>query len=341
MEALIPLPPKVTLGDITGLKLAHTIYEPTSEAIEKQLKAWHEERAEFEELTGKSAEIGDIIRVNVLLYEGSPPEDRQPETVFWEIGKNHPDLDAQLIGVTEGERKIIVITDPGRGDSNQAASRTLIYSVEILKVGRRKLPELSDAYLEGLGIEGGLPRLRTLIEEDMRRVLEGMADAELRSQAIRKAAALSTVSFPQAMIQREIYRNLLNIKKEAEKHRMGLRQFFQAAGKDIAEYERETAAAADERIRIGLLLGEIAEQYNIRVSEDELRSECVKLGERQKLPGDVLYERMKATGAIAEIEDQLLYRRITDFLIERAEVERTTKPLSEAAKEGEAEQAIG
>jgi len=90
-------------------------------------------------------------------------------------------------------------------------------------------------------------------------------------------------------------------------------------------------------VRLGLVIAEIGERNNIKVTEEQLNAAVVE--QLRQLPGreqEVWDYYRKNPGALAGLRAPLFEDKVVDFLIELAEV--TEKPVSrdELFKEDEA-----
>jgi trigger factor len=99
----------------------------------------------------------------------------------------------------------------------------------------------------------------------------------------------------------------------------------------------EYRSIAERRVRLGLVVAEIGERNNIKVTEEQLNAAVVE--QMRQLPGreqEVWDYYRKNPGALAAFRAPLFEDKVVDFLIELADV--TEKPVSrdELFKEDEA-----
>ena len=89
----------------------------------------------------------------------------------------------------------------------------------------------------------------------------------------------------------------------------------------------EYRAIAERRVRLGLVIAEIGEKNNIKVSDEQLTAAIVE--QARRLPGQekhVWDYYRKNSGALATLRAPLFEDKVVDFLVELAEV--TEKPVS-------------
>jgi trigger factor len=112
---------------------------------------------------------------------------------------------------------------------------------------------------------------------------------------------------------------------------------FEDEGTTEEKASAEYRGIAYRRVRLGLVLAEIGEKNNIRVTDDEMSRALVE-GVRQ-YPGrekEVWEFYQKNSNALASVRAPIYEEKVVDFLVELAEV--TEKPVTkeELYKEDEA-----
>jgi trigger factor len=100
----------------------------------------------------------------------------------------------------------------------------------------------------------------------------------------------------------------------------------------------EYRGIADRRVRLGLVLAEIGEKNNIKVTDDELQRAIVE--QARQYPGreqEVWDHYRKNPGAVATLRAPIFEEKVVDFIVELAKV--TDKPVSreELFREDESE----
>jgi len=102
---------------------------------------------------------------------------------------------------------------------------------------------------------------------------------------------------------------------------------FEDEGTTEEKARAEYRGIAERRVRLGLVIAEIGEKNNIRVSDDQLRAALME--QDRQFPGQErqiweYYE--KNPNALAAVRAPLFEDKVVDFLVELAEV--TDKPVS-------------
>jgi trigger factor len=109
-------------------------------------------------------------------------------------------------------------------------------------------------------------------------------------------------------------------------------------GKNDDALKKEYRTIAERRIRLGLLLAEVARKQNIAVGEKELRGALI--AEAQRFPGQekaVIDYYTQTHGAIERLRAPLLEEKVVDHILSQAKVTEKKIPAEELLKKTEEE----
>ena len=99
-----------------------------------------------------------------------------------------------------------------------------------------------------------------------------------------------------------------------------MEKYLQAAGKTIQQLQDEMAVSATARLKNGLVLGHIAQTEGLRVTADEMNAELLSLAEKAGLKIGEYRRRVRDEGAMSDLEEQLLQRKLFTFLKSKATI---------------------
>ena len=118
-----------------------------------------------------------------------------------------------------------------------------------------------------------------------------------------------------------------NVWAQVEKDLKDQGRTFEDEGTTEEKARAEYRAIAERRVRLGLVIAEIGERNNIKVSDEQLRSTVME--QVRQFPGQerqIWEYYQKNPNALAAIRAPLFEDKVVDFLVELAEV--TDKPVS-------------
>jgi trigger factor len=157
-----------------------------------------------------------------------------------------------------------------------------------------------------------------------------MGRQKLKRQLLDQLDAMHKFAAPPTLVDDE-FKNVWNT-IESDLRQQG--RTFADEGTTEEKAREEYRTIAERRVRLGLVLAEIGEKNNIRVTEDEL-SRAVAERARQ-FPGreqEVWDHYRKNPQALASVRAPIFEEKVVDFLVELAKVTDKTVSREELYKE--------
>lgn len=320
--ASVDVKPEIVAQDYRGLKTTRPVFKVTDADVVEQLQRVQEQNATEQEVD-RPAELGDVVVADLqeLDESGLPIIGRKQEERPFHIGgrnANH-DLDNQLVGISAGETRRIVLTHKGE-DENEARmegsqhqeGREIRMMFAAREVRERTLPELDDEFAKDQGQFESLDELTAQIRTDLqaqadfasRRYLEGHIVDEL----IRKNA----FDLPDTMVESALDTLVENQKKEHEGREQDI---------DEDAIRQESREGTIRGLKRHILMEAIQKQEELEVEEAEMDSQLDVMSRRYNTEREQLRQILKRSDQIERIESNLLTEKTFDFLIEHAEVE--------------------
>ena len=102
---------------------------------------------------------------------------------------------------------------------------------------------------------------------------------------------------------------------------------------DKEKNKKESEKIAQERIKLGLILNELGEKNNLKVSEEEIRSEIQK--QIQTMPGQekqIMEYYKKNPSAGANLRGSIYEEKIINLIKSKSKLQKKTISISEAEK---------
>ena len=113
------------------------------------------------------------------------------------------------------------------------------------------------------------------------------------------------------MIHEELDRMLEQYKQNLSMQGISLEQFYQFTNSNEEALKQEMHPEAEKRVKLRLMLEEIAKKENIEVTEEEAKEESKKLADKYKMDET---EFLNAFGGLEMIKYDLKMRRAIDVL---------------------------
>jgi len=330
----IEILPPITLADFKTIKLTRLTAEVTDAEIDQTLQRIAEQNRPFI-AKSEGAEKGDRVVLSFQgTIDGQPFEGGAGEDVPLVLGSGQfiPGFEDHLMGVKAGESRTFDIKFPDDYPAKAMAGKDATFAVTAKAVEAPGAVTIDDDFAKTLGLES-LAKLRDAIKDRTQREHAAASRQKLKRALLDQLDERHKFEPPPSLVEQEFN----NVWSSIEKDLKDQGRTFADEGTTEEKARAEYRAIAERRVRLGLVIAEIGERNNIKVTEEQLNAAVVE--QLRQLPGreqEVWDYYRKNPGALAALRAPLFEDKVVDFLIELAEV--TEKPVSrdELFKEDEA-----
>jgi trigger factor len=316
MEILAP----IEFGDFKSVSLTRLVADIADEDVEKALAGIAEQNKPFaDKEEGAKAESGDRVTISFVgKIDGTPFEGGSGEDVPLVLGSGNfiPGFEDQLTGIAPGEARVVKVTFPQDYPAAQLAGKEAEFDVTAKSVAAPKEVELNDDFAKSLGLES-LDKLKEAVRERLTREHEGMSRQRMKRALFDKLDEMHKFDVPAGMLEQE-FQNLWQTAQEELKQEG---KTFADEGTTEEKEQEEYRRIANRRVRLGLLLDEIARRNNLTVTDDETTRAVVE--HIRQYPGreQELWDMFrKNPEALASIRAPILENKVTEFLFALATV---------------------
>ena len=330
----IEILPPITLADFKTIKLTRLTAEVTDAEIDQTLQRIAEQNRPFI-AKSEGAEKGYRVvlsfqgMIDGQLFEGGAGED---VPLVLGSGQFIPGFEDHLMGIKAGESRTFDIKFPDDYPAKAMAGKDATFAVTAKAVEAPGAVTIDDDFAKTLGLES-LAKLRDAIKDRTQREHAAASRQKLKRALLDQLDERHKFEPPPSLVEQEFN----NVWSSIEKDLKDQGRTFADEGTTEEKARAEYRAIAERRVRLGLVIAEIGERNNIKVTEEQLNAAVVE--QLRQLPGreqEVWDYYRKNPGALAALRAPLFEDKVVDFLIELAEV--TEKPVSrdELFKEDEA-----
>ena len=330
----IEILPPITLADFKTIKLTRLTAEVTDPEIDQTLQRIAEQNRPFI-AKSEGAEKGYRVvlsfqgMIDGQLFEGGAGED---VPLVLGSGQFIPGFEDHLMGIKAGESRTFDIKFPDDYPAKAMAGKDATFAVTAKAVEAPGAVTIDDDFAKTLGLES-LAKLRDAIKDRTQREHAAASRQKLKRALLDQLDERHKFEPPPSLVEQEFN----NVWSSIEKDLKDQGRTFADEGTTEEKARAEYRTIAERRVRLGLVIAEIGERNNIKVTEEQLNAAVVE--QLRQLPGreqEVWDYYRKNPGALAALRAPLFEDKVVDFLIELAEV--TEKPVSrdELFKEDEA-----
>lgn len=312
-KADIPLPPQVKLGEYKGVEVERRQVEITDEDVDNQVKYLQESRATSTKVDDRGIQDGDIVVAEISSQlEGD--EKAGPKRSMVRVGSNIPGFDEAIMGLKPGEMKAFTLQYPDDFEDKESAGKKAEFEFKVESIREKQIPELNEDFLKSVGDFESVDALRDDVRKKLTESSEQAADREVEHKIIDEIVKRSEVSFPEVMVDHEVHHELHDMQSRFEKQGMTIQGYLKQIGKSEEELIAEMKTEAEQRLKIGLVLGDFSEAEKIDVTEEDVEAEIDKLAEDSKTPKDSVIAFLDSRGGRANLKNNMLNKKIMDHL---------------------------
>ena len=234
-----------------------------------------------------------------------------------------PGFAGQLTGIAPGQMREVDLVYPPDHPAPELAGQRARFTVRAKAVKERRARAVDDDFARSLGLADRAALQATVLAR-LRRDYQARAQGRLRRAVLDALLSCAGFAVPSGLVEAEFRR--LWTRRDAER-RAG-RDPPGDAGRPEAALRAEYRAIADRRVRLRLLLAEVARAEGIVVNEEELAQAIRR--EAARHPGQerqVLDHFRRTPGAADALRAPLVEQKVVDAVLARATVtERAVSP---------------
>jgi len=317
--------PAITLADFKQITLERQVAEVTDAEVEEALQRIVEQNRPFGPKADGKVENGDRVTVKFSgTIGGEPFEGGSGDDIAVLVGSNTfiPGFEDQLIGVVAGETRTVNVSFPKNYMAPNLAGKDAVFEVTAKSIETPGTVTVNDEFAKSLGMES-LDKLKGAIKDRLTREHAAAGRRKLKRELLDKLDELHKFAPPPTLVEEE-FKNVWNT---VMSDLQAQSRTFEDEGTTEEKAREEYRTIADRRVRLGLVLAEIGDKNNIKVTDEELTRAIVE--QARQYPGreqEVWEHYRKDPGAVATLRAPIFEEKVVDFIVELAKV--TDKPVS-------------
>ena len=271
-KATVPLEPLVDLGNYREIRLETEPVEVTDEQVAEVVEGLRREAAMWEPVDRPVA-LQDMLTITATgkVEEEVVLEEKDGVFIPEESDRPFPGFSLQLVGIARGETKEFTLSIPEDFRDTRLAGKECHFSVQVMEIKERILPELDDEFAKGVG-EGfeSLEALCKKLGEDLRQGAESEARNRYHEEILETILRGASISLPPMLVEHEIEHLVEQREQALQNERVSMDEYLLRAGKTTEELREEMRQEAITRMNRSFLLVELAKTEGIEVSDPEI-----------------------------------------------------------------------
>lgn len=311
--------PEVELKDLESIEVEKPVVEVNDADVDTMLETLRKQQATWKE-TDAAATAEDRATLDFTgsidgeVFEGGKATDF---VLAMGQGRMIPGFEEGVIGHKAGEEFVIDVNFPEDYHAENLKGKSAKFDIVLKKVEVRELPELTEEFIKRFGVaDGSVAGLRAEVRKNMERELKGAVRNRVKTQAIDGLVSANEIDVPAALVEGEI-----------DVLRRQAAQRFGGNEKQAAELPRELfEEQAKRRVVVGLLLGEVISQHELKADEDRVKALIEEMASAYEDPQEVIEFYSKNKELMNNMRNVALEEQAVETLLAKAKV--TEKPTT-------------
>jgi trigger factor len=308
--------PKVELADFKDIRIEKPVAPVTDEEVARALDRLAEQNKPYAPKgEGAHAAGGDKVTVSYVgTIDGVPFEGGQADDVAIVIGSRSylPGFEEQLAGITVNETRTVTTVFPEKHPTAAVAGKEALFEVTAKAIETPQPVTLDDGFAKSLGFES-LDKLREGIRERLGREHAAATRLRMKRALLDKLDERYTFDLPATLVEQEFSNVWSTLSADLESQN----KTFADEGTTEEAARADYRKIAERRVRLGLVIAEIGERNDIKVSEDEVSRAVIE--RVRQFPGQEqqIWEYYRKTpSALAAVRAPIYEEKVVDFLLE-------------------------
>jgi trigger factor len=317
--------PPVLLPDFGAISIEKEVAAVEDRIVNDSIQRIAEQNRAFEPRgEGAVCESGDRLTIAYLgkvdgePFEGGSDDDAQ---IVLGSGSFIPGFEEQLIGKGLGEF-VVGVTFPEDYPAEHLAGKAAEFEVTIKEIAAPAELKIDDEFAKTLGMEN-LDALKDAVREQVGKDYAAQSRRKVKRQLLDALDAACSFDLPAKLVDSEFEAIWQQVTADLERNAKTFADEDTTEDDARADYRK----IAERRVRLGLLLAEIGDKNEIKVTEEELNRAMID--RVRQFPGQeqVVWEYyQKNPQALAELRAPVFEEKVVDFILELAKVDE--KPVS-------------
>ena len=283
-EALIEVLPEVKLPDLSTIKLKRTAPKLEAKEVQEVLDDLAKQLAKTAKVD-RAAKKGDKIEIDFEGFvDGLPFDGNKSQNHPMVLGQGSfvPGFEEQLVGMKQNEEKEIEITFPKEYHAGHLAGKKAKFKVKMHEVSELVLPTIDDKFATQVGPFKDLAKLKEDIEKELLNTKVIQERNRIETEILDKISEKVSIKAPHGLVHEEAHRLLHEAEHNLSRQGLTMDKYLEMVKKTKEELEQEMMPEAEKRVKIGLVLSEIAKDKKFEVTDKEVHTEIASRIERTK-----------------------------------------------------------
>ncbi len=297
--AEVDVRPEIVVPDLSAITVEVPAVAIGDNEIDEQINGLRERFATLKTVERAAAE-GDYVQLDLnATVDGEEVPGGSASNISHEVGSKQllPGLDEVLVGLSAGDESTFTTQLVG-GDF---AGRDAEVKVVVRTVKDKQLPEIDDEFAQLASEFDTLEELRGDLRERLTRAKKVEQIYAARDEALKQLVEAAAIPAPEGVVKDEVEGRKQAMTDQLERIGATLQDYLDSEEKTEEQIDQELTEAAQEGVRIQLLLDTVADAEDVQVTDDEFGHEIVHRAQRAQMQPQQYYDQLVRSGAAAAV----------------------------------------
>lgn len=326
-DATFEVYPEVRIGDLGASEVERVSTEVTEAAIDRTVEILRKQRRTFAQRpAAEGAAEGDRVTIDFEgKVDGEPFQGGKAEGFQFIVGEGQmlEQFDKAVRGMKVGESKTFPLQFPADYQGQDVAGKEADFLVSMKKIEAQHLPDVDEAFVKSLGIEGGtVEALRDDVKKNLEREVKFRVLARNKAAVMDALVKAAELDVPKALVDSEVERLTAAAREDLKK-------------RGVKDAEKAQIPAeifqpqAERRVRLGLVVAELVRANNLQARPEQLQAHIEEVAQSYEKPSEVVRWYLGDRQRMAEVEAVVIENNVTAHVMGLVKVVDKAVPFDE------------
>jgi trigger factor len=312
--------PTAKLGQYRGLEVGRREPAVEEEQIDEEIERLRDRLATLETVE-RPADTGDHVVIDYVgSVDGTEFEGGTGRDQLLELGSGRliPGFEEQLVGASAGDDRTVSVTFPEDYQATELAGKEAQFAVTVSEVKEKRLPELGDDFASEAAGFDTMAELRDDVGQRLRTSDERSLEREFEDAVIEAAVGEAEVEVPDKLVHARAHELLEDTFSMLARQGISKESYLRFSGRDEETLAHEAEPEAAAALKREAVLAAIVEAETIEPTDEQVREALEPSAERQGTTVDTLLERLRETGRLDRMRQEVATRQAVELLVAEA-----------------------
>ena len=323
-DATFEIYPEITIPDFSEIEIKKFAPNVSDKDVDEMLDRVKKQKISFKSVDRKSKE-GDQVKIDFVgKVDGETFAGGSGEDAIFVIGDGQllPDFENNLNDLAIGQSKNFKVIFPKDYQNSDLAGKSAEFTVTAKEVNEPVLPDLDEEFVKSLGVSSGnLSELKEMFKKNIVTEGEQRAKNKTKDEIFKLIEKKIPVDLPESLVN-----------QEAQQIEKKMRGDLEARGMKSDEMKIPQEAFKEEaegRVRLGILIAEIARQRGLEVKSDQLKGKVEEFAKGYQKPEEVVRWHYEDPARLQRFESLLIEENVTRLILNESKVSEVSVDFSD------------